>query len=112
MSCSREPQVEFLGVDADEHVGPPVEDPPPQIGAQPQQARQVREDLGEPHDRELLDVVPGRAAGGLHPRARDAGELGLRKAAAQRLDERGAQLVARGFARDQCDAQWRLPVAT
>ena len=74
-----EPQVEFLVVDADEHVGPPFEDPPPQIGAQPHQARQVREHLGESHDRQLLDVVPGGATGGLHLGARDTREFGLRE---------------------------------
>ena len=72
------------------------------------QARQVREHLGEPHDRELFDVVPGGATGGLHPRARDARELGLRESAAQRLDERGTQRVTGCFARHQCDAQARL----
>ena len=80
LSLLGEPQVEFLVVDADEHIGPPLDDLPAQGAAQPHEARQVREHLGEPHDRQLVDVVPGRAAGGLHLRAGDAGEFGVGEA--------------------------------
>ncbi len=69
----------------------------------------MRDDFGEAHDRELVDVVPGRATGGPHLRTRDARELGLRKSPAQRFDERGSQRVTGCLARDQCDAQSRLP---
>ena len=42
LETPRESQVEFLEVDADEHVRPPFEDPPLQLRAQPQQARRWR----------------------------------------------------------------------
>ena len=111
LELPREPQVEFLVVDADEHVGPPFEDPPPQIAraAACRRGRCVRTSVS-PMTAELLDVVPGRATGGPHPRARDARELGLRKSPAQRLDERGAQRVTGCLARHQCDAQCATPV--
>jgi hypothetical protein len=35
-------------------------------GAQAHEPRQMRDDFGETHDRELVDVVPGDAAGGPH----------------------------------------------
>ena len=71
----------------------------------------MRDDFGEAHHREFVDVVPGGATGGLHLRARDARELGLRESPAQRFDERGTQRVTGCLARDQCDAQSRLRFA-
>ena len=79
LELPRQPQVEFLVVDADEHIGPPLENLLPQPGAQPHEARQMRDHLGEAHHRELVDVVPGRATGGPHLRAGDTGELGVRE---------------------------------
>jgi hypothetical protein len=72
-------------------------------------ALQMRHHFGEPHDRERLDVVPGLAAGGAHLRPGDAGELRLREASPQLVDQRGAEQISRGFAGNQCDAQRGLP---
>ena len=68
----------------------------------------MREHFGEPHDRELVDVIPGDAAGGTHLGAGDAGEFRAGKSSPQCLDERGAQRVTGCFSGHQCDAQSRL----
>jgi hypothetical protein len=102
---ARQAKIEFLVVDADEHVGPPVNEPAAQLRAQAQQTRQVGQHFGETHDGQGFDVVPGLAPRGAHPGSRDAGVFGVRKAALQCGDERGAQRISRGFARHQCNTQ-------
>ena len=72
LELPRDAQVEFGRVDADEHVGPLADQAGDQVATQAQQPRQVPEDLGEPHHRELVGRVPGLATGIDHARARDA----------------------------------------
>ena len=71
----RQPEIELRAVDADEDVGPPVGEGPHQLTPQPPQPRQVRQHLGQAHDREFLRGSQRRAAGGEHLRAGDAAEL-------------------------------------
>ena len=70
LSPLREAQVELRGVDADEHVRARRQEARAQRRAQPQQARQVREHLREPHDRELIGGAQRLAACGQHLRTR------------------------------------------
>ena len=106
------PQVEFLGVDADVHVGPLREHAREQLAADAQQARQVRQDLEQPHHGEIFGALPGLAAGGDHARPGDAGEPRARQARAQRFDQVRAELVAGGFAGDENDEQGCRPLGT
>jgi hypothetical protein len=68
-----------------------------QCAAQLQQSREVPEYLEQAHHGQFLAVPPGVHAGVPHAPAADADEAGLRPAAAQPLDQRGAQLVAGGL---------------
>ena len=61
--------------------------------------------LGETHDRELVGGRPGLAAGREHPRTGHAKAVHVRDARPQRCDQRGAELIARGFSRDDTDTQ-------
>jgi hypothetical protein len=102
----REVQVELGCVHTHEHVWPLGEDAVAHPAAQPEQPRQVRQDLEQAHDREALRRLPALAALRLHPRARDAKELRLRPALAHRADERRAEIVAGQLAGDHGDAEW------
>ena len=63
------------------------------------------QDLEQSHDGEFLGVREALAAGRLHARPRDADEARPRRARADRLDQRGAQVVARGLAGDEADRE-------
>ncbi len=74
LQARRDPQVELLGVDADVDVGPLRKHAREQVAANAQQARQMRQDLEQPHHGEIFGALPGLAARGNHARPCDAGE--------------------------------------
>src|SRR6187549_2155889 len=67
----------------------------------------MAQDLGEPHDGELLTVEPGGASRGLHPGSCHPGELRTREATLQSLDECGTQRISRGLACHERDSHQR-----
>ena len=99
-SAAASRQIEVRRVDADEHVGRQRLDPLAELAAHLQKPRQVRQHLGEPHDRELLGAIPRLAARRDHLGPRDADERRIGHARLQRLDEPGAERVARRLAGD------------
>src|SRR5689334_15740184 len=99
-----ESEIEIRRVDADEHIGTKRQHASAYVAAQRQQARQMLDDFGKSHDRELIRGMPRFESGRLHARAADASEFGLRPAFAQRGDESGAEQIAGYFAGDECKA--------
>ena len=97
----RQAQIEFLGIDADVHVGPLRCQPLEQLTPDAQQSRQMREDLDQAHDRQALDALPRFAARLDHPRAGDAGKARLRKARTQCVNQPRAKVVARDLTGDK-----------
>ncbi len=77
-----ERQVEVRRVDADEHVCGQRLGPFAELAADAQQARQMRQHLGQPHDRQLFSTEPGLAARRDHLRPGDADESRVRERAA------------------------------
>ena len=105
----RDLQVELLRVDADVNIGPLRQHARKQLAANAQQPRQMRQDLEQPHDREIVGALPGFAAGRNHPRPGDALRTARRARGAQRFDQVCAEIVARGFAGDENDARASWP---
>gem|GEM_PF-4647486 len=98
-------QVEVRGVDADEHVRLPLQHPRTKLTAQLQQARQVAQDFGQAHHRQLAGIEPGQAAGAAHRIAANPGELGVREPLLQFAHQAGAKQVAGGFTGNQRNPQ-------
>ena len=103
----RQPQVELLGIDADVHVWRIREQAIHQHPANPEQARQMRNDFEQPHHREALDPLPGLATFGDHPGTGNAGESCVRETLLQRVNELRTEVVAGGLAGDQDDERRR-----
>jgi hypothetical protein len=101
-------EIEGGGIDADEDVRTRRHEARHEGATQAQQARQVRQHLGEPHDRELLGGRPGLAAGSGHLRAGHAKALDLGVQRLERCDQRGSELISRGLPSDDPYAQQRL----
>ena len=76
-----------------------------EVAAQPQQRRQVPEHLDQSHDRQLLGAPDGNTARGPHRRAGDTFEGRVGCDMAHGFDELGAELIARGLAGHDPDAQ-------
>ena len=93
---------------ADGQRRPRRQQPCDQPAPQPQQARQMPQHLGHAHHRQLANVMPAVHALRAHARAADADEACPRQTRTQRRQQRAAQQIARGFARDQGDQR---PVA-
>ncbi len=106
-NCRASPQIEFRGIDADEHVGLLTQELAPDARAQLEQARQIAQNLKQPHDRKRFGRLPDLAAGGLHFRTRDAEEPRAGCEPLECLDERRTERVARRLARHQTHPQRR-----
>ena len=102
---ARQAQIEFRRIDADEHVRPGRQEQAPNACAQTQQPRQMAQDLEQAHDGERFGGLPGLASRSLHLRAGNAEEFSARREPAQRMNQIGAQRVARRFARHQTHPQ-------
>src|SRR5687768_4621624 len=105
MQCRRDAEVELGRVDPDEGVRTAFQHRAADPRAQGEQARQVMQDLEQPHHRQLLGMGESLATGGLHARTRDADEARAGRALADGRDQCGAQVVARGLAGDEADCQ-------
>jgi hypothetical protein len=102
----RQPQIEFGGVDADEHIGFGGEEALPDVRPQTQQARQIAQDFEQPHDGQGLRRFPDFASRVLHLRTGNPEELGVRSETAQGADQVRAQRVAGRLSRHQTHTQW------
>ena len=94
-------QVEIGRVDADHRIGLRRDDLVDQPRTQPEQSRQRRQNLGQAHQRQLLDAAQAATACRLHARPGQAEAVNVGPLAAQRLNDGAAQLVARQFARNK-----------
>src|SRR5690606_24267072 len=98
-------KVEVWRIDADEHVGLPLEQATTQVAAKAQQSRQMAQRFGQARDGECTAVVRADRTGIAHASAANAAEFGGGKALAERFDQSRTQAIARGFAGDQREAR-------
>jgi hypothetical protein len=99
-----ERQIEIRRIDAAEQVRWIGQQARGELPPQLQQARQVSEHLGQPHDRQLLGAIPGIAAGGPHFRPGDTNETHARCTGLERLNQAGPQRIAGRLAGGDRDA--------
>jgi hypothetical protein len=97
----RDPQIEFLRVDADVHRGSFGKHALDQVATDAQQSWQVRNDFEQPHDGEALCSFPRLTAGSNHSWAGDTGEACLWQSLPQCCDQLRAEVVPRRFSRHQ-----------
>lgn len=100
-------QIEVRRVDTHQHVRRVLSQSPPGIVQHLAQARQVPQDFEQAHDSQFLAIPPCSATRSPHRRTGDAFDFNIRMSSAQGADQTGAQLIARGFARDDCDTRHR-----
>jgi hypothetical protein len=93
--------VEILSVDTDERVDFGTLDAGHELAAQRENPPQVRQDLEEAHDGDLLGAIPRLTTGRDHLRPGHAHELGIGHLRFQRLDEPRPERVARRLPRDE-----------
>ena len=101
-------QVEIGRVDADEHVRRIFAQASQQAAPQLHQAGQVGQHFEQSHDGQLGGVEPGFHSGRFHFLARYPHESRMWKALAQGLHQGSTELVAGGFAGDECNGGVRL----
>ena len=102
---ARQAEIEFRRIDADEHVGRGPQEFAPHARPQPQQPRQIAQDLEQAHDGKRLGRLPGLAACREHLRSGDAEELRVRRQVPQCADQPRAERVARRLSRHQTHPQ-------
>mmetsp|Transcript_5757 Transcript_5757/g.14034 ORF Transcript_5757/g.14034 Transcript_5757/m.14034 type:complete len:458 (-) Transcript_5757:1291-2664(-) len=97
-------EVEVRCIDADEHIGPPGQQPVAQLLADRQQLAQVQQRVDIAKDRQLAVRPPALEALGDHLRAADALRGHARPARAQALQQQAGQQVAAGLAGHHAEA--------
>src|SRR5690625_2192074 len=91
---ARQAQIEFGCVNADKHIGLPVQNAFFQLAPQSKQARQMANDFRQPHDAELVQIMPGLNAGRLHGGAGYSGELNVWAGFFEAARQAGPQRIA------------------
>src|SRR5690606_7929787 len=98
-------QVEVGRIDADEHVRLRRNEVTSELTAATEQFEQPAEHFDQPHDCQTLHGEVGFQPLGLHARATDADELGIRIALLDGLHQARAEDVTGRLTGDQCDAK-------
>ncbi len=96
-----EPQVEVRGINADEHIGPLLDQRIHQALTARQQLRQTAEHFDQAHHGQSLQREIGLQPFGLHAWTTDANELDIGVLRLQRLHQARAENVTRGFPGNQ-----------
>ena len=110
-ACARGPRLKSGASTPTKSGTPRVEQARAKLAPDAEQLGQMREHFDEAAHGELLEREPGLAAGGLHARARDAGEAHVRAARAHGVDQRRGKRIARRLAGDDPDGDGAVPSA-
>ena len=99
-----EPEIEIGRIDADEDVGPDVEQALLELTANAGNLAVVLQRVDIAHDRQLLERPPGVEALALHLRPADAVEHGIRQLGPERGNQVAGQEIPGGLARHHRNA--------
>jgi glucose/arabinose dehydrogenase len=98
-------EVEARRIDADEEIGPRLQQLPSELSPDRHDLAQMAEQLRVAANRELVHRVAGLESLVRHPRTADAGAFERRAARLEGADEMRAEKIARGLAGHHADAQ-------